>query len=89
MTCFPCEEVQRLCDKESPPLWIQTLRPLKEVSFGLVGMLEIDKRYPNIVFFSPDEQETTGARWAKSKPQSFWEQQRRKLSGIAGVTVLL
>jgi hypothetical protein len=50
-----CEEVPRLCDKNSPLLWIQTPRPLKEVGFGLTGMLKSDTRYHNIDFCSLDE----------------------------------
>jgi hypothetical protein len=35
-------------------------------------MLESDKKYHSIAFCSLDEEETTGADWAKYKPQSFW-----------------
>ena len=56
------EEVLILCDKESPPLWIQTPRPLKKVDFGLVGMLESDTRHHTIAFCSQDKEETTGAK---------------------------
>ena len=77
-----------MCDKERPPLWIQTPRPLKEVGFGLTRMLKSDTRYHNIDFCSLDEEDTTGARWAKSKPQSYWEPKRSEMTRTAGVTVL-
>ena len=67
-------KVPRLCDEESSPLWIQTPRPLGDVCFGLTGILESDMRYHNIAFCSLDEEETTRARWAKSKAESVWGQ---------------
>ena len=88
MACLPCEEVPRLWDKESLPLWIQTPRPLKEVCFGFTGMLKSDTSYHNIGFCALDEEDTTGTRWAKSKPQSYWVPKRSEMTRTAGVTVL-
>jgi hypothetical protein len=56
--------------------------------FGLTGMFKSDTRYHNIDFCSLDVEETTGARWAKSKPQSYWGVKRSEISRTAGVIML-
>ena len=58
------ECAQARSKKEGPPLWM--------VGFGLTGMLKGDTGHNIIGFCSLDEEDTTGATWAKSKPQSCW-----------------